>query len=125
MHTVKHPDDQDFYIEVKDSESFQRFGQQQLSKPGPRAKLSTRVFIDMKAEEVLERKRVVGKVGTLDGITTKYQYVCQSDGEVMWRRYPCCCLACVDLRLKECLVPQLVGEMKTVVAPGCSLYAMH
>ena len=122
MHTVKHPEDEVGYIVVKDSESFQRFGEQQLGKPGPRSKLLSRYFIDMKAEEVLERKRDVGKVGTLAEITSMYHYVCKPSGEVLWRRYPCCCPACMGQRWNECLVPELVGMMEIVVPEGKSLY---
>ena len=77
----------------------------------------------MKPEEVKERKRVVGQVKTLAGISSKYQYVCHPDGEVMWRRYPCSCPACVNLQWTECMVPGLVGKMETVVQAGSSLYS--
>ena len=122
MHLVKHPEDQAGYISVTDSQSFQQFGQQQLAKPGPRSKLESRHFLDMKPEEVLERKREVGQVGTLAGISSKYQYVCKPDGEVLWRRYPCCCPACLNLRWQDCMVPELVGELETVVPQGMTLY---
>ena len=100
------------------------FGEQQLAKPGPRSKLQSRHFIDMKAEEVIERKQEVGKVGTLAGITSKYHYVCQPSAEVLWRRYPCCCPACMGRKWNECLVPGLVGKMEIAVPEGKSLYSV-
>ena len=36
-----------------------------------------RLLIDMKVEELLERERRVGKVGTLPGIKSKYEYICK------------------------------------------------
>ena len=82
MHVKRHPEEQVGHIGVRDSESFQKFGAQQMSTPGSRSQLERRYFIDMKAEEVLERKRVVGKVGTLSGIKSKYEYICKPDGKV-------------------------------------------
>ena len=123
MHLVRHPEDQPGHISVHNSQTFQQFGEQQLAQPGPRAKLQSRTFLDMKPEEVKERKRVVGQVKTLAGISSKYQYVCHPDGEVMWRRYPCSCPACVNLQWTECMVPGLVGKMETVVQAGSSLYS--
>ena len=94
-----------------------------MALPGPRANLTTRKFFDMKPEEVLERKKEVGKVKTLAGIKSKYEYICLPDGEVMWRRYPCCCSACMSQQWKKCEVPQLVGELETVVPAGGTLYS--
>ena len=40
-------------------------------------------FIDLKLEEVKERKQRIGtKVRTLSGIKSKYEYVCHPDGKV-------------------------------------------
>ena len=122
MHRVRHPEDQLGYISVHNSETFQRFGEQQLSNPGPWAMLESRKFFDMKLEEVKERKREVGQVRTLAGIKTKYQYICLPDGKVMWRHYPCCCPSCLDLQWESCEVPQLVGKLETVMPPGSTLY---
>ena len=123
MHLVRHPENTMGYVGVHNSESLQQFGEQQMSKPGPRANLTTRTFFDMKPEEVLSRKKEVGQVRTLVGIKSKYNYICLPDGEVMWRRYPCCCLACLDLRWGECSVPELVGKLETVVQSGATLYS--
>ena len=125
MHRDRHPEDEIGHIDVHNSETFQRFGEQQLSKPGPRAKLSSRKFFDMKPNEVKERKKSVGQVRTLTGIKSKYQYICRPNGEVMWRRYPCSCPSCLDLRWEECEVPELVGELETVVTSGSTLYTTY
>ena len=39
-------------------------------------------FIDMKPEEVKERKAKVEKVKTLHGIKSRFQYICLPDGKV-------------------------------------------
>lgn len=88
MHIKRHPEEQLGHIGVHDSESFQRFGAQQLSTPGRKAKLEKRIFIDLKPEEVLQRKRDVGEVGTLPGIKSRYEYICQPDGQVYEGNYP-------------------------------------
>ena len=82
MHLVKHPEEHVGYVGVRDSKTFQEFGEQQMSSPGPRAKLNKRVFIDMKPEEVKERKAKVEKVKTLHGIKSRFQYICLPDGKV-------------------------------------------
>ena len=84
LHLVRHPEDEPGHITVDNSETFQQFGEQQLSQPGSKSKLSSQTFIDMKPEEVKERKEKVGKVKTLVGIMCKYHYVCFPDGKVMW-----------------------------------------
>ena len=53
-----------------------------MSVPGPKSKLESRTFLDMKAEQVQARQAGIGKVCTLSGIKSKYQYVCQPDGKV-------------------------------------------
>lgn len=87
MHIKRHPEEQVGFIGVRDSESFQRFGAQQMSTPGSKSKLDKRFFIDLKPEEVLERKRHVGAVGTLPGIKSKYEYICKPDGQVCNKNY--------------------------------------
>ena len=56
MHLVRHPEEQVGYIGVKDSSSFQQFGQQQMATPGIKSMLESRIFIDLVPEEVLQRK---------------------------------------------------------------------
>ena len=82
MHLARHPEEQVGHIGVKDSKTFQEFGTQQMSSPGEKAKLNSRVFLDLKAEEMLERKATVGQVKTLSGIQSKFFYVCLPDGKV-------------------------------------------
>ena len=123
LHLVRHPEDEPGHITVHNSETFQQFGEQQLSQPGSKSKLSSRTFIDMKPEEVKERKEKVGKVKTLAGIMSKYHYVCFPDRKVMWRLFPCSCPACMTLKWTECEMTGLVGAMMTVVQAGSSLYS--
>ena len=85
MHLKRHPEEEPGYICVKDSASFQAFGEQQMSTPGVRAKLQSRHFINMLPEEILSRKESVGNVGTLKGIKRKYQYICLPDGKVSFK----------------------------------------
>ena len=40
----------------------------------------------------------------------------------MWRRYPCCCPACLEMRWEECGAKDLVGELEMVVEPEDTLY---
>ena len=75
MHIRRHPEEQVGYIGVLDSKTFQNFGQQQMSKPGDRAKLNTREFTDMRPEEVISKKNATLGVGTLHGIKSKFQYL--------------------------------------------------
>ena len=65
------------YLEVKDSSSLQMFGSRFLSTPGSNAQLKSRHFIDLLPEVVLARKSSTeGEGGTLDGISTRFQYIC-------------------------------------------------
>ena len=82
MHVVRHPEDAVGHIGVKDSATFTKFGNQQMSIPGQISKLKSRTFLDLKPERVLARKAEVGKVTTLAWIKSKYQYVCSPDGQV-------------------------------------------
>ena len=82
LHIKRHVEEMPDYIEVKDSRSLQRFGEQHMSVPGARAKLDRRVFIDIGPEEFKERKKVVGKAATLAGIQSKYEYVAFPSGQV-------------------------------------------
>jgi hypothetical protein len=75
------------FIRVRDSNTFHQFGMQQMSQPGPRAKLDRREFLDMKPQEVLTRKKEVGKVGTLHGIKSKFHYICLPNGKVKIKRW--------------------------------------
>ena len=42
--------------------------------------------------------------------------------QVMWRRYPCCCPACMAQQWDGCQAKALVGELETVVEPGEEMY---
>jgi hypothetical protein len=140
LHLKRHDKEVPGYIFVKDSESLQRFGQQQMSAPGAKAKLDTREFIQVKPEEVMQRKAEVGKARTLTGIKSKYEYVAFPSGkvgrkggvgvrtiffhtsiQVTWRRYPCCCPPCMVQLWDDCQAKELVGPMETVVQPGGSI----
>ena len=83
MHLKRHPEEQDGHIEVKDSDSFMKFGQQQMSQPGPWALLNSRVFMNLLPEEALQRKQEAHEVRKLAGIKSKYEYICLPDGKVL------------------------------------------
>ena len=82
LHLKRHLEGAPGYITVKDSESLQRFGQQQMTKPGAKAKLDTREFVNVKPEEFMQRRDEVGKARTLTGIKSKYEYVAFPSGQV-------------------------------------------
>ena len=82
MHVARHPEEQVGHIGVKDSATFQQFGQQQMSKPGEKAQLDTREFLNLLPEEIKERKASVGNVRKLSGIKSKFYYICFPDGKV-------------------------------------------
>ena len=42
--------------------------------------------------------------------------------QVMWRRYPCSCPACMAQQWDGCQAKALVGELETVVEPGAEMY---
>ena len=66
------------YLEVKDSATLKEFGERHLSKPGSKSRLQSRHFVDLLPEEILARKtEVVDGGGTLDGISSKFQYICK------------------------------------------------
>ena len=45
--------------------------------------------------------------------------------QVMWRRYPCCCDFCMDLKWEECESKDLVGDLETLVEAAASIYITH
>ena len=99
MQFVWHPEEQVGFVGVLDSASFTRFGNQQMSKPGDRSRLVSREFIEIKPNAVKERKEMVGeKVRTLNGIKSKYEYVCCPNGKVGALYHPCT-LRCILSRL--------------------------
>ena len=83
MHLARHPEDHIGYVGVIDSSSFVKFGNQQMAKPCKRAKLVSWDFLDLKLEEVKERKQRIGaKMTTLSGIKSNFEYVSHPDGKV-------------------------------------------
>ena len=98
MHLIRHPEEQVGFVGVLDSASFTKFGNQQMSKPSDRSRLVSREFIEIKPNVVKERKEMLGeKVHTLNGIKSKYEYVCCPNGKVR-AVYPCT-LRCILSRL--------------------------
>lgn len=104
------------YVEVTDSSSACEYGSQQMGVPGPTSGIKKRTFFDLKGEIVKQRKDEIESVKTLAGISTKFEIICKTNGEVCWRRYPCFCEMCVNMRWKECENKDLVGQLKIVVA---------
>ena len=82
MYVVRRSEESKGYIKVENSTSFVAWGNHQMSVPGPKSKLESRTFLDMKYEQVEARKAEIGKVCTLPGIKSRYQYVCQPNGKV-------------------------------------------
>lgn len=74
-------------VQVEDSKSLVKYGEQHLSKPGPRSSMQKRKFSDLKPKVVETRRDTARAVKTLAGITRKFEIVCLPDGAVMWRRY--------------------------------------
>ena len=87
MHIARHPEERVGYVGVRDSATFVEFGNQQLSQPGRKAKLESRLFLNLSPEKVSNRKAMIGKVGTLTGIQSNYHYFCQPDGKVSYAHY--------------------------------------
>jgi hypothetical protein len=73
MSDINSPD----YLEVKDSSSLKEYGERFLSSPGPKAQLKSRQFVDLLPQEVLARKDDIDDTRTLEGISSKFQYICK------------------------------------------------
>jgi hypothetical protein len=110
--------DKEDHIEVVDSKTFVDFGKKFLSKPGPKAGIKERMFYDLDEDEV--KARLAEKPGfkTLNGINSVFQYICKPSGEVLWRRLPCFCSSCSDLKWEDCKCKGIVGSLKVVIKPG-------
>ena len=65
------------YLEVKDSSSLKQFGERFLVTPGLPAELNLREFMDLLPSVVLAGKKAVVESKTLDGISTKFHYMCK------------------------------------------------
>ena len=67
--------------EIKDSKSVVEFGQKHLSKPGKKAGMDERCFVDLRPEDVLKRKEEVSEKPeegkTIAGISNKFEYICK------------------------------------------------
>ena len=60
LHLIRQSADSDDWIEVKDSQSFCKFGEKYLAKPGPRSGIEKRLFYDLnKATVALQRDEVL------------------------------------------------------------------
>ena len=75
------------YLEVKDSSSLQEFGKRFLSTPGAKAQLKSREFINLLPGEVLARKGEIESSATLEGISSKFQYICKVNNFILLLRY--------------------------------------
>ena len=67
---------------MENSTFFVVWGNHEMSMPGPKSELGSRIFLDMKYEDVEARKAEISKVRTLPGIKSRYQYVCEPNGKV-------------------------------------------
>ena len=104
-HNVERPD----YIEVLNSASVQAW-----AKVGY---WDEEVF-DLKENIVRDRIDAKPSFKTLSGISSMFQYICRSDGEVLWRKFPCFCEKCSNLEWKDCLNKGVVGKVKVVIKEG-------
>ena len=75
------------YLEVKDSSTLKQFGEKYLSTPGCKAQLRSRLFVDLLPEEVLARKGEISDTRTIDGISTKFQYICKVNILILLLKY--------------------------------------
>ena len=80
------------YLEVKDSRTLQMYGQRFLAVPGPKTKLTERIFIDLNPQEVLDRKSIVSESSTLSGISSKFEYIAKVRNSILILRYAICWL---------------------------------
>ena len=95
-----------------------RFGEKFLTSPGSKSGIKERRFKNLDRETVQDRISEKPQFKTLTGIKSVFQYICKSSGEVSWRKLPCFCTQCSNLRWDECLNKDLVGQLKVVVKPG-------
>ena len=75
------------YLEVKDSSSLQEFGKRFLSTPGAKAQLKSREFINLLPGEVLAKTGEIESSATLEGISSKFQYICKVKNLILLLRY--------------------------------------
>ena len=118
MHLTRHNTDDEGHIEVVNSETFARFGEQHMARPGCKSGIKERRFYDLKKETVDERVAEKPKFKTLNGIKSVFQYICKSSGEVLWRKLPCFCAYCSDMKWESCPNSNIVGNLKIVVKSG-------
>ena len=109
------PDDSD-YIEVKDSKSVCQFGNKQMAVPGPTSGIKKRTFFDLQGEVVKQRRQDTDEGKTFAGISTKFEILCKPTGEVSWRRFPCFCDMCINMRWDECQNFDIVGKLVIIRA---------
>ena len=118
LHLTRHNRNEEGYFEVLNSETFARFGAENMAHPGPKSGIKERRFYDLKKETVDQRIADKPSFKTLSGIKSVFQYICKSSGEVLWRKLPCFCAVCSDLKWENCPNSNIVGKLKVVVKPG-------
>ena len=109
------------YVEVNNSKTLAEFGNRRLSKPDDRAMVSERIFINVTAEKVRNTRDQIPAVKTVTGIKSVFQIIIKIDGEVLFRKYPCFCTDCCNMKWDECRNYALVGKVKKVVEAGQDL----
>ena len=118
IHLQRHNAEDPAHFEVVDSETFARFGEKYLAKPGPKSAIEKRMFFDLKAEVMRERIAEKPSFKTLTGIKSVFQYICKNNGEVVWRRLTCFCVKCLNLEWDHCYNKDIVGKLKIVIQEG-------
>ena len=114
----RHDADKEDYIEVLNSETFVKFSNKHLTKPGPKSGIKERMFYDLKESKVMERLSEKPGFKTLNGINSVFQYICKPTGEVLWRKLPCFCSNCSNLQWEKCKCKDIVGSLKVVLKAG-------
>lgn len=118
IHLQRHNAEDADHIDVVNSETFVMFGEKYLSNPGPKSGIERRKFWDLKEELVNDRKSEKPAFKTLNGIKSQFQYICKTNGEVVWRRLPCFCDKCYNLEWDQCSNMDVVGKLKVVIKEG-------
>ena len=124
------------YTENLSSKQIVDFGNAHLGKPNASSDLTLRVFHDLLPETVISRKEQDKQDSadrkTLPGISNVFEIICQvgslqvynsylnyvimyqADGTVLWRRYPCFCIACIASQWYSCHHKDIVGSVKVI-----------
>ena len=81
QHIQRSDSSSESYHEIKDSQSIVEFGMKNLSAPGKNAGMKERIFLNLKPEDVLNRKTAESgnpeEGTTYAGISKIFEYICK------------------------------------------------